>query len=84
MHIEKGCQTRKRTSDTEERWLNSGNKTYNVVVVQAYNPDLEKEIYLIKHRYFTKRITCNCGKTEKRGDHDISTQSSQETDTSKN
>ncbi len=40
---------RKRAKDTEERWLNRGSKTYNVVVVRSFNYLYNEEVWLIIH-----------------------------------
>tara|TARA_Y100000310_G_scaffold345434_1_gene464986 strand:+ start:5524 stop:5838 length:315 start_codon:yes stop_codon:yes gene_type:complete len=54
--LEKGYEVRKRSKGTEEKWLDCGNKTYNIVIVKAYSAQFEEEIYLIKHiGRFTKR-----------------------------
>lgn len=47
---------RKRASGTEEKWLNKGNKTYNIVIVESLNFVLNERIYLIIHvGKFTRR-----------------------------
>ena len=40
---------RKRAKRTIERWLDIGDKTYNVVVVKSYNYFYGEEVYLIIH-----------------------------------
>tara|TARA_Y100000310_G_scaffold322234_1_gene381044 strand:- start:1525 stop:1806 length:282 start_codon:yes stop_codon:yes gene_type:complete len=40
---------RKRAKDTEEKWLDKGNKTYNVVVVKSFNFMYNKDVWLITH-----------------------------------
>ena len=47
--LKNGYCTRKRKKNTIERWLDSGNKTFNVVVVLSYNHQFQDEVYLIKH-----------------------------------
>ena len=47
---------RKRAKDTEEKWLDKKNKTYNVVVVKSFNYFYNEEVYLITHvGRFSKR-----------------------------
>ena len=54
--LEKGYEPRKRGKGTEEKWMDFGNKTYNVVVVKSYNYFYNEEVYLIKHiGKFTKK-----------------------------
>ncbi len=40
---------RKRAKDTEEKWLDRGNKTYNVVVVRSFNYMYNEDVWLITH-----------------------------------
>lgn len=40
---------RKRAKDTEEKWLDQGNKTYNVVVVRSFNFMYNEDVWLITH-----------------------------------
>ncbi len=40
---------RKRKEGTIEKWLNKGNKTYNVVVLKDYNEMLKEEVWLLIH-----------------------------------
>ncbi len=40
---------RKRAKDTEEKWLDRGAKTYNVVIVKSVNYAFNEEVYLITH-----------------------------------
>ena len=47
--LEEGYAPRKRRSGTIERWLDVGEKTYNVVVVRVYNHAYREEIWLITH-----------------------------------
>ena len=47
--LENGYSPRKRGKNTIEKWMDVGNKTYNVVVVESYNYQHKNEIYLIKH-----------------------------------
>ena len=47
--LEQGYSPRKRGKNTIEKWMDVGNKTYNVVIVQSYNYQYKEEIYLIKH-----------------------------------
>ncbi len=54
--LENDYEPRKRRKDTVERWVDFGNKTYNVVVVKSYNFLYEEGVYLIKHvGKFTKK-----------------------------
>ena len=54
--LENGYEPRKRGKDTVEKWMDSGNKTYNVVIVKSYNYFYKEEVYLITHvGRFTKR-----------------------------
>ncbi len=54
--LENGYEPRKRGKDTVEKWMDSGNKTYNVVIVRSYNYFYKEEVYLITHvGRFTKR-----------------------------
>ena len=47
--VERGYQPRKRNPNTEEKWLNIGRKTYNVVISTVYNFFYEEEVWLIVH-----------------------------------
>lgn len=49
---------RKRGKDTIEKWLDSGKKTYNVVIVKSYNIQSKEDIYLITHlgQFIKKKI----------------------------
>ena len=38
-----------RKKDTIEKWINKGNKTYNIVITKSTNYSLNEEIYLITH-----------------------------------
>jgi hypothetical protein len=40
---------RRRAKDTEEKWLNKGNKTHNVVVVKSFNYLYNEDVWLITH-----------------------------------
>ena len=54
--LENGYSPRKRAKGTIERWLDVGNKTYNVVVVLLFNELYGENIFLITHvGKFTKR-----------------------------
>jgi hypothetical protein len=54
--LENGYQPRKRSKDTVEKWMDSGNETYNVVIVKSYNHFYKEDVYLIKHvGKFTKK-----------------------------
>lgn len=54
--LEKGYSPRKRAKDTIEKWMDYGNKTYNVVVVKSFNYLYNEEVYLIIHfGEFTKK-----------------------------
>lgn len=54
--LENGYQPRKRAKDTIEKWMGSGNDTYNVVIVKSYNYFYKEDVYLIKHvGKFTKK-----------------------------
>jgi len=54
--LENGYAPRKRSKDTIERWMDFGNKTYNVVIVKSYNFLYREDVYLIKHvGKFTKK-----------------------------
>ena len=45
-------------ADCEEKWLNVGKKTYNVVVVKSFNNFYNEEVYLITHvgRFSRKEV----------------------------
>ena len=47
--LEKGYSPRRRAKDTEEKWLDRGNKTYNVVIIKSYNYLFDEEVWIIKH-----------------------------------
>jgi len=48
--LEEGCNApRRRKEGTIEKWLNKGNKTYNVVVVKDFNYDFNEDVWLIIH-----------------------------------
>ena len=54
--LEKGYSPRKRKKGTIEKWLDYGNKTYNVVVVKSFNYFYNEDVYLIIHfGRFTKK-----------------------------
>lgn len=54
--LEKGYEPRKRGKSTTEKWMDFGNKTYNVVVIRSYNYLYKEDVYLIKHvGRFTKK-----------------------------
>lgn len=55
--LEKGYDApRKRAKDTIEKWMDVGNKTFNVVVVVSYNYMNKEDVYLITHvGKFTKK-----------------------------
>ena len=54
--LENGYQPRKRKEGTEEKWLDYGNKTYNVVIVKSFNYFYDEEVYLVIHfGMFTKK-----------------------------
>ena len=54
--LEEGYEPRKRKKNTEEKWMDSGRKIFNIVVVKTYNIFYKEEIYLITHiGKFTKR-----------------------------
>jgi len=40
---------RKRSSDTIERWLNKGSKTFNAVIVKDYNCELHEDCWVLIH-----------------------------------
>lgn len=40
---------RKRARDTEEKWLDRGTKTYNVVIVKSFNSMYNEDVWLIIH-----------------------------------
>src|SRR3989344_5126410 len=44
-----GYSPRKRKKGTIEKWLDKGDKTYNIVVVRLYNHFFREDIYLITH-----------------------------------
>ncbi len=47
---------RKRAKGTEEKWIDRGRKTYNIVVVKSFQYSSQKEVYLITHvGRFTKK-----------------------------
>ena len=47
---------RKRKEGTIERWLDKGNKTYNVVIVRDYHETLKEEVWVLTHfGKFTRR-----------------------------
>lgn len=47
--LENGYSPRKRKKGKEEKWMDSGDKTYNVVVVKSFNFMYNEEVYLITH-----------------------------------
>ncbi len=47
--LEKGYSPRKRKKETIEKWMDYGNKTYNVVIVKSFNYLYNEDIYLITH-----------------------------------
>lgn len=54
--LEQGYEARKRSKNTIEKWLDCGDKTYNVVVVKDYNNFFKEEVYVIIHiGKFTRR-----------------------------
>ena len=54
--LENGYEPRKRGKDTIEKWMDFGNKTYNVVVLKSFNYFYNEDVYLIKHMgKFTKK-----------------------------
>ena len=54
--LENGYEPRKRAKNTVEKWMDFGNKTYNVVVVKSYNYFYREDVYLITHvGKFTKK-----------------------------
>ncbi len=47
---------RKRSTDTQERWVEKGTKIYNIVIVRTFNYFYSEEVYLITHiGKFTRR-----------------------------
>lgn len=40
---------RKRAKGTIEKWLNKGNKTYNVVVIKDYHRLLKEDVWAVIH-----------------------------------
>ena len=47
---------RKRAKDKEERWFNSGNKIYNIVIGMAFNNFYKEDVWVIIHvGRFTKK-----------------------------
>ncbi len=40
---------RERAKDSQEKWLDKGNKTYNVVIVKSFNWMYNEEVWLITH-----------------------------------
>ena len=54
--LEKGYSPRKRKKGTIEKWLDYGDKTYNVVVMNSFNYLYNEDVYLIIHfGEFTKK-----------------------------
>ena len=54
--LEKGYSPRKRKKGTIEKWMDYGDKTYNVVVVKSFNYLYSEDVYLITHfGKFTKK-----------------------------
>ena len=54
--LEKGYVARKRAKETVEKWMDVGNKTYNVVVVKSFNHMYNEDVWLITHiGKFTKK-----------------------------
>ena len=47
--LENGYSPRKRKKNAEEKWLDRGNKTYNVVIVKSFNYLYNEDVYLITH-----------------------------------
>lgn len=56
--LHKGYEApRKRKRNTIEKWLNKGNKTYNVVIVQDYFRILNEKVWLVTHfGKFTRKL----------------------------
>ena len=47
---------RKRKANTIERWLNKGNKTFNVVITKDYDEIMEEDCWVLIHfGKFTRR-----------------------------
>lgn len=40
---------RQRAEGTEEKWLDKGNKTFNVVICKDYNEVLNEEVWVLIH-----------------------------------
>lgn len=54
--LEDGHEPRKRSKGTIEKWMDFGDKTYNVVVVKSHNFLYREDVYLIIHMgKFTKK-----------------------------
>ena len=49
MILIEGYSPRKRKKGTIEKWLDKGDKTYNIVVVRLYNHFFKEDVYLITH-----------------------------------
>lgn len=56
--LENGYEPKKRKKNIIEKWMDSGKKIYNVVVVKSYSYMHQEEIYLIIHvgRFTKKKI----------------------------
>lgn len=48
--LEKGYDApRKRKAGTIEKWLNKGNRTFNVVIAKDYNEIMKEECWVLIH-----------------------------------
>ncbi len=47
--LETGYEPRKRRRGKIERWMDKGNKTFNVVIVEGYDEILKEECWVIIH-----------------------------------
>ena len=54
--LENGYEPRKRKKGTEEKWIDAGSKTYNVVIVESFSFIHNESVWLITHfGEFTKK-----------------------------
>lgn len=54
--LECGYSPRRRGKNTIEKWLDYGNKTYNIVIIKSFSFTFNEYVYLITHfGEFTKK-----------------------------
>ena len=57
--LEDGYEPRKRKIGTIEKWLDKGNKTFNVVITKSYNQITKSEVWVLVHFGKFTRKKCN-------------------------